>query len=90
MHEKSSGGGTPWACEAWIAERAIVLQVLRDDHDMRWTLAELWAEVFDVDPQTLREALDRLGQHGVVVACGEYVVAAPCALHLDELGMVSI
>jgi hypothetical protein len=38
----------------------------------------------------LRDALERLERHGVVVSCGEYVVAARSALRLDELGMVSI
>ncbi len=32
------------------AQRAIVLQVLRDDHEPRWTRAELRAEIYDIKP----------------------------------------
>jgi DNA-binding HxlR family transcriptional regulator len=87
MHEKSSG--TPWSVP-WIAERAIVLQVLRDDKDPRWTLPELHAEADDIDPAVLADALSRLEQHGIVVTCCNAVVASRCAVHLDDLGMVSI
>ena len=81
---------TPWNDARWIAERAIVLQVLRDDHEARWTLAELQTEVTDLDPAALADALSRLEPHGVVVACEKTVLASRCALHLDALGMVSI
>jgi DNA-binding HxlR family transcriptional regulator len=87
MHDK--GSGTPWSDAGWIAERAIVLQVLRDDRDVRWSLVELEGEVYDIDPLVLSEALERLGRHGIVVSCDEEYVASRCAWHLDELGMVS-
>ncbi len=87
MHDQSSD--TPWS-DPWTAERAIVLQVLREDKDWRWTLAELRAEVYDIDPVVLADALSRLERHGIVVSCGEAVVASRAALHLDALGMVSI
>lgn len=87
MHDQSSD--TPWS-DPWTAERAIVLQVLRNDKDPRWTLAELQAEAYDIDPTALADALDRLERHGIVVACGEGVVASRAALHMDALGMVSI
>jgi DNA-binding HxlR family transcriptional regulator len=88
MQTKSSG--TRWDDGCWIAERAIVLQVLREDRDVRWSLAELQTEAYDVDPQTLNDALERLGRHGVVVRCDDEYVASRSALHLDALGMVSI
>lgn len=89
MQEKSSG--TPWNDDLWMAERAIVLQVLRNDHDVRWSLAELQAEVDDLDPKALSLALDRLRLEGLVVDCGKAMVASRCVRHLDEeLGMVSI
>jgi len=87
MHDQSSD--TPWS-DPWTAERAIVLQVLREDKDPRWTLAELQAEAYDMDPTALGDALHRLGRHGIVVAYGEAVVASRAALHMDALGMVSI
>ncbi len=88
MQEKSNG--TPWDDDPWIAERAVVLQVLRNDKDPRWTLAELQAEAYDIDPTTLAGALDRLERHGIVVRCDHEYVASRCALRLDALGMVSI
>lgn len=89
MREKPSG--TPWNDALWMAQRAIVLQVLRDDTEARWTLAELQAEVDDLNPHALSHALDRLLEEGVVVTCGAmFSLASRCALHLDALGMVSI
>lgn len=37
-----------WVDDPEIAQRAVVLQVLRDDHDERWSRAELEAQAFDV------------------------------------------
>jgi DNA-binding MarR family transcriptional regulator len=88
MHSK--GSGTPWAGEPWIAERAIILQVLRDDRDERWSRAEMQTEVFDVDPSAISDALERLEWHGVVVRYDDEYMASRCALHMDAIGMVSI
>ncbi len=71
-------------------ERAIVLQVLRDDHDERWSRAELDTELRDVDAQTVTAALDALRQEGVLHISGQLVWASRCARHLSDLGMVSI
>ncbi len=74
-----------------IAERAIVLQVLRDDRDdERWVRAELEGEIYDIEPLAINEALERLREAGVVHLSGELVWASRCARHLDALGMVSI
>ena len=73
-----------------IAERAIVLQVLRDDRDERWARAELEGEIYDIEPLAISEALERLREAGVVHLAGEQVWASRCARHLDLLGMVSI
>jgi hypothetical protein len=73
-----------------IAERAIVLQVLRDDRDERWARAELEGEIYDIEPLAISEALERLREEGVVHLSGETVWASRCARHLDALGMVSI
>ena len=71
-------------------ERAIVLQLLRDDHDERWSRAELEAEVNNAEPSVLSSAIADLERQGVVVAQGEHVLASPCARRLDELGLVGV
>lgn len=78
-----------WMDEVQV-ERAIVLQVLRDDHPERWTRAELEAEVFDFDPLIVNEALVRLEAEGVVILDGENVEASGCARRMDALELVSI
>jgi hypothetical protein len=42
------------------AKRAIVLQVLRDDHPERWTRAELEHELPDVLPEAVEVAIEDL------------------------------
>jgi hypothetical protein len=88
MQEQSNG--TPWNDAVWVAERAIMLQVLREEKDPRWTLTELQAEVDDLDPTALGVAFDRLRVEGLLVDCGDGVVASRAAFHLDDLGMVAI
>jgi hypothetical protein len=72
------------------AERAIALQVLRDDHPAQWTRAELEAEIGDRDAQAIADALMRLEAECVVILDGERVQASACARHMDALGLVSI
>lgn len=67
-----------------------MLQVLRDDHDERWSRAELEREIYDIEPLAIGEALERLRREGVVHLSGEMVWASRCARRLDALGMVSI
>jgi hypothetical protein len=69
-------------------ERALVLQVLRNDHDERWTRAELEAE--DFDPLTVDEALRRLAAEGVVILEGQQVRASTCARRIDALELIGI
>jgi hypothetical protein len=76
--------------DPYTAERAIVLQVLRDDHVERWSRAELERGLYDVEAQALAAALESLRQEGVLHLSGDLVWASRCALRLDALGMVSI
>jgi DNA-binding HxlR family transcriptional regulator len=71
-------------------ERAIVLQLLRDDHDQEWSRAELEAEIGDVEQSVLSAAVQQLERNGVVIAEGERVLASRCARCLDALGLVSV
>jgi hypothetical protein len=65
-------------------DRAIVLQVLRDDHPERWPRAGLEVEVSELD--AVSDALARLEAEGVVVLYGESVSTSRCARRLDAPG----
>jgi hypothetical protein len=72
-------------------ERAIVLQLLRHDHDERWSRTELQAALDNIEPSALAQALERLERHGVaLVPSGEAIVASPCARRLDELELIGL
>jgi DNA-binding HxlR family transcriptional regulator len=72
-------------------ERAIVLQLLRDDHDKQWSRTELQTRLNDVEPAALASALERLEQQGVVlVRSADAILASPCARHIDALGLIGI
>jgi DNA-binding HxlR family transcriptional regulator len=88
MHNKN--GGVRWTSDPWIAERAIILQILRNDHDERWSRRDLQVEIADVEPTALRDALNRLERHGVLVRCDNDYVASRCAFHIEATGMISI
>jgi DNA-binding HxlR family transcriptional regulator len=76
--------------DLWMGERAIVLQVLRDDHEERWSRAELGSEIADFEAAVLDEALVRLERDGVLHREGGSVWAARAARRLDELELISI
>jgi hypothetical protein len=68
----------------------VILQILRDDHEQPWTLAEIEHALADVDPDAIVVALARLEEQGVVLREGEHISASPCAQHLDALGFICI
>jgi DNA-binding HxlR family transcriptional regulator len=76
--------------DSWVVERAIVLQILRDDHEQRWARAELTREIPDFEPALLDEALVRLERDGVLHRAEGSVWAARAARRLDELELISI
>ncbi len=76
--------------ETRIVERAIVLQVLRDDHEERWSRAELARELRDFQPPVLEAALARLELEGILHREGEQVWASRASRRLDELELISI
>jgi len=73
-----------------IAERAIFLQLLRDDHPRRWSRAELECEFSSIAPLDISDALARLDAEGVVVVEGERVQASGCARYLDALDVICV
>jgi DNA-binding HxlR family transcriptional regulator len=78
------------SCDLWMVERAIVLQILRDDHEERWARAELAQEIPDFEPEVLDEALAHLHRDGVLHREGGTVWASRAARRLDELELISI
>ena len=70
-------------------ERPVVLQLLRDDRDERWSLTGLAAEL-DLERSAIASALERLQKHGVVVTGGDAIGAAPAVRRLDALGVIGI
>jgi hypothetical protein len=72
-------------------ERAIVLQLLRDDHGERWSRTELQAALDNIEPSALAEALERLEQQGVALApTADAILASPCARRLDDLELIGL
>ncbi len=71
-------------------ERAIVAQILCEDHERRWSRMELEEEIRDCKPLALEEALARLERDGVLLCEGQSVWAARGARRLDELELIGI
>jgi hypothetical protein len=74
----------------WMEERAVILQLLRDDHDERWTLAELLSEIPDFGPRAVRAGLARLVAEGVAVTLGDCILASRCARRFDDLDLIGL
>ena len=75
----------------WMAQRAIVMQLLRDDHDPLWSRRQLRRQLPDVSGRVFRAALELLEDDGcIALVGGNGVRASICAQHLDELGLVGI
>jgi hypothetical protein len=73
-----------------MVERAVVLQLLRDDHDERWPRPELQREVDDVVPGTFERALACLAREGVLHVEGRDVRASRSVRRLDELDLFAL
>jgi hypothetical protein len=70
-------------------ERAIILQLLRDDRDANWSRERLLMELGgEISP--LEDALARLQDDGVVSISDELLAASPAARRLDELGLIGV
>ena len=71
-------------------QRAVVAQTLRDDHEERWSRAELEAELARDAPTTIDDALHHLEIEGVIEIAGETVRASRATKHLDALEMIAL
>jgi hypothetical protein len=70
-------------------ERAIVLQLLRDDREASWSRQQLLSEL-GADGVALEQALTALQGEGVLCLSGQAVQASRASRHLDELGLLGI
>jgi len=73
-----------------VLQRAIVLQLLRQDRDERWSRAELETELQETPPIEVNDALAHLREEGVLHLSGELVRASRASRHIDNLGMIAI
>lgn len=76
--------------QARMAERAIVLQLLRDDHRERWSFKQLQRALSDLTPEAIDEAVAFLETYGVIYCLDEFIGASRCARHLDSLGLLGV
>ena len=70
-------------------ERAIVLELLTEDHDERWPREELAASL-RVDCSVLDAVVERLRADGVLLLDGEDLLASPCARRIDALELIGV
>ena len=68
--------------DTYLEQRAIVHQLLRDDHTERWTPKQLQRALSDITPETIHEAVAELEEAGVAWRLDDYVGASRCARHL--------
>jgi hypothetical protein len=74
-----------------MVQCAIMLQLLRDDHDPLWTRSELKAQIPDFSRRVFNRALEHLEDDMCIGLDGKHGVrASTCARHLDQLELVSI
>jgi hypothetical protein len=74
-----------------MIERAIVLQVLRDDHRELWSRLELAREVVgECRPEIIERALERLERDGVLRSVGAGIGASRAVRCLDELELIGL
>jgi len=71
-------------------QRAVVLQLLRDDHPARWSRVELERELPGDDRTALERALRHLADVEVVVLDGDRVRASAPARYLETLGLICV
>ncbi|MGH2904693.1 MAG: hypothetical protein ACRDK7_14085 [Solirubrobacteraceae bacterium] len=82
------------AAEDTTLERAIVLQLLRDDHERKWSRAQLTIALEagggELDREAIDEAVRRLGRDGVLGCTERELWASDAARRLDELGLIGV
>jgi hypothetical protein len=86
MHTESR---EPRAVTGARLERAIVLQLLRDDREQEWSTQQLAVEMV-AEVSALEHALRSLERDGVLCLGQQTVRASRTTRRLDELGLVGV
>jgi hypothetical protein len=73
-----------------MAQRAVVLQVLRTDHSERWSIKQLERALGNTTADAINDAVIRLEANGVICCLDEFVGASRCAWHLDAIGLIAV
>jgi DNA-binding HxlR family transcriptional regulator len=81
---------TSSSSNAELVERAVVLQLLRDDHPEQWLREELTRELENVPSGALDAALLHLERRGVVRRSGDLCWASRAIRRLDELDLIGV
>jgi hypothetical protein len=76
--------------DTYLEQRAIVHQLLRDDHTERWTPKQLQRVLSDIAPETIKDAVAELEEAGVAWRLDDYLGASRCARHLFSLDLIGI
>ncbi|HWX44795.1 MAG TPA: hypothetical protein VNY52_05690 [Solirubrobacteraceae bacterium] len=71
-------------------ERLVMLQLLREDRAEWWSRGDVLSELYDVDPDSIGDAVVSLARVATVVLDGEHVRASASAWRLDALNMISV
>ncbi|HEV2973717.1 MAG TPA: hypothetical protein VGX69_01820 [Solirubrobacteraceae bacterium] len=78
-------------CEAdRRAQRVVVLQLLREDHEDSWARSELDAEFGDIEAPAIARAIASLQEAGVIELEGDSLSASPAARRLQELLLIGV
>jgi hypothetical protein len=78
-------------CEAdRRAQRVVVLQLLRDDHEDSWARSELDAEFGDIGAPAIACAIASLQEAGVIELVGDSLSASRASWRFQELLLIGV
>jgi hypothetical protein len=80
----------PRAADDARLERAIILQLLREDHERMWSRGQLMTELESDRSELVEQALRRLEREGVLGISEQAAWASSAARRLDELGLIAV
>jgi hypothetical protein len=78
------------AAERRRVQRLVVLHVLREDHEERWSGCELGDVLAEVEAEALANAIDGLTREGVLCAEGDVLWASSALVRVSELELICV